>query len=710
MADIVIKTKTDLKNKLFKILTASLLLSMNFFIFGTFTVYVGNSSEFEFGYLNLLVILILPAIITVFIFMFAGIFIPNRKINIYVSIIFIVGVLLWIQSSFFVWDYGVFDGRGLKWKEVVWQGWFEISVWLTLIIIAVIFSHRISKYSSFLSIVLIVLQMLLAINQGISAKENIFTKKYSPQNKAPEEIFNYSSTMNAIHIIFDAFQTDTFLKIVKEESLESELDGFTLFKDNMGVAPSTTFSLPAIFSGDIYDGSVPISEYFDRSFSKKGFQNVLYDQGFTVNLIPTIPMRKGKYTNYYPTPSFYGSSPKRRALQNATYLMDIVLFRQTPHHIKKYIYNNGNWRTSRLISLSPNVASFHQKAFFQDYINSIHPKIPGPAYHFMHLNPPHPPYVTDKNGKYAGGVLAHTKENYENEARHILRAFIKLLKKIKKIGLYDSSLIVLHGDHGGPFPPVIDGNEIDIGLPRVPALLIVKPPQSKGRLKISNAKTSVADIPATIMDYFGIKNEFKGESLLTIDPEKNRNRVFIVYVSGKKPVLHKYIVNGSVYGPNSWSNKVTVSASKIPSDYIWGSEIKFGVEGNAGPFKGQGWCNPLSEHAWNNGHKANFNFIIGPPEHDVVFEAQFIPFIHPGKVERQRIKVIVNGRKITEWIATEKKIYSFQVKIPKEFISSPNMTITFELPDAVAPRAINAGGDIRVLAIAMVSARMYQTQ
>ncbi len=692
--------------KIRKILPPSILFAANLFVFGGFRVYQGNADEFDFGFIEILGVYILPLCITIGISLVVGLLVSRKKINKYISLLFALGVLFWFQASFLVWDYGVFDARGINWENFSWQGWLDLSIWLLLLIGAIIFSPQVSKISAPGSWGFIILQLIVVFSISITSEKNLWIKEYDLQNRTPEKLLEYSSSQNIVHIILDSFQTDVFLDLVEEEGLEKDLDGFILFEENMTVSPHTSFSIPAIFSGEIYDGRVPPATYYKESI-KKGFQNRLYDEGFTVNLVPELSMRDGRYTTYYPTPGICNAS--ELLFQNAAHLFDVVLFRQFPHFLRKKIYNNNNWLASAIVSAPLSAASFQQKAFFRDYVKHIRVENSKPAYHFIHLLPPHPPYVTTKDGSYAGKVLPNTRENYKNEAKYILRLFVALVNRLKDLGIYDSSFIMLQGDHGSQISPVIGGKKIEIRLSRVAALLTLKPPHKKGELRVSNTKTSLSDIPATIMDVLGLTHAFKGTSVFRIDPTEPRKRLFIVY-SGRKEVreIAVHSVNGSIFNPESWEDKKIVLVSMGKAKYTYGSVVQFGMTGNADPFMGSGWSTQHNHHGWNNGHRASLKFIVELPESDIVFEAKFIPFIEPGKVKKQRIYVLVNGNKVSEWIATERKVQTFQATIPKELVDSKNLMITFEFPDAVSPKSIDAGGDPRKLAIAMISARLDQ--
>lgn len=89
--------------------------------------------------------------------------------------------------------------------------------------------------------VLLPLQLTLMLTLAGASREELWVKARAPQGRVPMELLKYSSSQNIVHIILDSFQTDIFWELVAEEGLEDDLEGFVLFKENMGTAPSPHF-------------------------------------------------------------------------------------------------------------------------------------------------------------------------------------------------------------------------------------------------------------------------------------------------------------------------------------------------------------------------------------------------------------------------------------------------------------------------------------
>jgi len=700
-----VKDNSQIRQRISSILPAFLLLGLNLFLFGTFSIYVGNVAEFDHDYLSLSVPLATALCAFLVVGVIAALLLPDGVFQKISSVVLALGVLTWIQGSIIVRDYGVFDARGLDVEAFSLWGWVDLALWAVVLAGAWRYSRAVARHAAFISLLLIGMQAVYAVVEALPVGDKLWARE-GPRPTIPEGILDYSVSRNVVHILFDGFQTDIFTEIVEEDSLEDELDGFWCFVDNMAVSQLTSFALPALFSGEVFDGSSPPESYYQRSISNRGFQNILYETGYVVNLVPMMDMKGGRYTHYYTIPSLYGESGLAMAKNESGRLLDYSLFRQVPHFLKGIVYNDNNWIIGSVIDHAGR-SSFGQKLFFQDYTEGIRGTLKVPAYHFVHLLPPHPPYVTTQGGDYAGRVLPNSRANYKIEARSMMRLLLGYLDKLQELGLYDSSLLVIHGDHGSNFPPVIDGEEVSLGVARVPTLLAVKPPRSTGSLRVSKAQSSVADIPATVLALLGIRHDLRGESVFSLDESESRVREFFVYTTaGGEPRVKTYTVEGSIFESASWTKGLVRRVLNERPVYAWGDEVHFGIEGNSGPYRGKGWSGPYKRVTWNNGDRASLRFLVKPPQEDIRLEMKFIPCIYPGKHTLQRVQVSANGTQLAEWETNEKKPYLFSVVIPAEVLSSPELVLNLEFPDAVRPASIGAGGDRRKLAIALGWVRM----
>jgi hypothetical protein len=188
---------------------------------------------------------------------------------------------------------------------------------------------------------------------------------------------------------------------------------------------------------------------------------------------------------------------------------------------------------------------------------------------------PHWPVSLDANCNYIG-ARPMRRPNYTDQARCGIRRVGELLDKLRQLGLYDSSLIIISSDHGVALPPngfvgerdVFGGPLSEIAGSSL-ALLVVKPPQSNGPVRISEAPSSISDIPATIVDTLGLKNSFSGISALKLDEHAPRPRQFAVYLWSSAewqadffPYMDVFSIDGRITDGAAWRTEEPIYAPK----------------------------------------------------------------------------------------------------------------------------------------------------
>jgi len=267
-------------------------------------------------------------------------------------------------------------------------------------------------------------------------------------------------------------------------------------------------------------------------------------------------------------------SVKELRKYDATKLFDLALFRATPHFLKKHIYNDQLWFTQSMLTDQSykSLRNFSDNAFLKRSSTKMTVNRSKPVYKVFHLMMSHNPMVTDSNCRYAGKVLETNRTNVIYQAGCGLLELVNFFEGMKKAGIYDSSTIILMGDHGAWVPPQgmkgvdnPDGKTTNFIHPHVLALatplLAIKPPGSTGPLKANNAPSWIVDTAATIADISGLEASFPGESVFNLDPELPRDRRFMYYNYSKSEWEANYLepidefnVNGNPVESMSWKH------------------------------------------------------------------------------------------------------------------------------------------------------------
>jgi len=688
------------------LLAPVLLIVCNFFLFGPATIYSGNITEFNSSLIDILKYYAVPALIIFIIFVGIGTALSKKYLARYVSLIFAVGVLMWLQGNFLVWKYGLLDGQGIVWSHHTWRGLLDGALWVVVLILAAVFSKRVSRIAGLVCIVLLSLQAVTLIYSAIQNPEIWKEKTLPAPVLAPEDIFEFSSEKNVIHIMLDAFQSDLFEEIITTDPgyYNSALDGFTFFREATGAFATTYMSVPASFTGRYYRNHVPMKDFVKRTLNGKSIADTLYENGYDVDLVHTLSMyAQGPYSKLYFIPVAYGEDKRENEKAGSALMIDLVLFRASPHFIKKIIYNNQSWIMQGLFRRKggSEFLPLNHKAFLEDLTRKMDVKRNKPVYKFIHLLTTHPPNVMNEDCEFAGKVLPFTRPYFLIQDRCALSGMIDFLDRLKSLEIYDSALIILQADTGLGVPiekmrnygPQIKGrcppNLIGNALP----LLAVKPPHSSGPLKISNAQVMLSDIPATISSVLSLNEDFPGESVFQVNPEEERERRYYHYKWRSEhwqaeylPILQEYLINGSVFDGDSWS----IGRRYLPPN-LHGSllteKIDFGAP-EASRFLLGGWGSDEKDSKegltfkWALGNSAALQLSL-PKDESVILTANVksLRFVKP-----QRVTIKVDGNKIGEWeIGSDWKWEKHSVVVEPETNRPKISIIDFEFSEHYAP-------------------------
>lgn len=658
--------------KIIAVLPPAVFIVALIFLFGPFNIYKGNINEFAVSLTSILALYLFPAVALLLILIAIGLLLPNRLHRRYVSIIFAIGVLIWLQGNILVWKYGLLDGRAFDLAKNQWRGWIDGALWITVLFLGFFFYKKVYRFVILGSIVLILSQ---AVYLGFNSFQypEIWKREISKDHSFPNEIYDFSSNKNVVQLILDAFQSDLFQEIIEQapDYYKKALDGFTFFRETTGSFPTTYMSIPAILSGKNYKNNIPMPEFLRHTLNGKTITNVLYDKGYEIDLVHGGGRRyfQGRFSNAFWPGRLYGDSTYQYKRGKAAFMLDLVLFRYAPHLLKPAIYNNQSWLIQRLIGWTyDSQLILSHRALLEDLIANMSSNRRKPVYKLIHIMTTHPPLVIDENCEYAGKVLPFTRKHLKIQLKCGLDGAIEFFEKLKSLGIYDSSLIILQADHGMGMKPRMEGTNREVdsdsfinsdhfrrivgsALP----LLAVKPPYSSGLLKVSSAQAQLIDIPATISSILDLNEDFPGRSVFKIDPKDVQERKTYYYKWRREnweadyfARLDEYIIKGSAFSRKSWRPGLTYLSpgSSLRST----KKIDFGTN-EASRFLRTGWG--ANEKSAKGGH--TFNWALGdyasiflslPKNEAALLTANItsLPFNKP-----QRVSIKVDGRKIGTW-------------------------------------------------------------
>lgn len=563
------------RGRFFAVLAPALLPPLQLLLFGPHTIYTGNEPEFSASFWPLAVHLAPMILAVAAALALAGTRVPDRLFSHYTVGLAAIGLLLWVQGNLMVGDYGALTGQEIDWSGHAWRNRYELALWLLVPATAVVAARRLLPTAVFASRVLIALQLALVAYTSAQADPEARAKWKGPL----EAVFELSSTQNVFHFVLDGFQSDVFHDIVRAERVEMDRQfaGFTFFADHMGAFLTTIVSIPAMLTGSVYRNEEPIRQFVAREFKRASLFRALRDQGYQVDAVSMLASDRRSATTHYrlPTPYVtYDVYTKFAAWQ----LADLALFRHAPHALKPWVYNGQSWRLQTTFGRSPDTSGrryppVNGQAFLADYAARVRVAHARPTYKYIHVGIPHWPVAVDADCEYIG-VRGLRRPHYTGQARCAVRRLGAFMDRLRELGVYDSSLILVSSDHGVALPPPGFAGDRDVlGSPlselagSALALLVVKPPHATGPMRISNAPTTISDIPSTIVATVGLPNPFPGTSTLQVAEDAPRRREFAVYPwssAGWKahyfPYVDVFTVEGRVVDGYAWKTERAIYA------------------------------------------------------------------------------------------------------------------------------------------------------
>ena len=718
------------KKRIFSSFSVTVFLGFTLFVFGPSYIYFTNALEFSYTYSEILKYCLFLFFAVVISFSLILVMLGNRFFEKGVSLLFAISFLLWVQGNILIWDYGPLDGRLIKWGDFRYYGYIDSLIWLCGLFFALFRSKMVFKFASRLSFAFILIQAITLF----------ITYQNAPTPSAKDYVldssgkFSFSEQTNVIILVLDSFQTDVFQEIILENpKYARDFDGFTYFRNALGGFPRTYLSVPLILTGQFYDNSIPVQEFIKNAYLNNSLPKILKESHFKVALFPLV----GKSLYYSEQVASNMKKKSSGKISNAAplFLFDLALFRQLPHFLKPYIHNNQSWLFSRFFPGAPSKPAVNRDAdgckqrsrgkftpvdaiFIEDMTCNAHVVDEEGMFKFYHLKGVHRPHILNESFEFER--MGDGRNGFKRQAKVMLKLTDLFFRKLKRLGVYDNSLIFIIGDHGVWEEPIginvkasgRGDNTRSSSLPEhiraagLP-LFLVKRVNAKGDLKISDAPVSLGDIPQTIASELNISRTLPGKSIFDVGENEVRERQFFYYTFDGSDVnylrdMHEYNVSGFSWLDGSWNtgrNLRSGEAERPHEKYQLNDVIAFGLGGNARHWKKRGWSVIEKGFTWTVGQSATLKIPLEElPEGNLILSANVFPFLGAGKIKMQEVNVYINDIKVAVWPVTAAG--EFRTSFPRTYLSQGYANVRFDMPDCVSPLDFMISVDDRKLGLA----------
>lgn len=471
-------------------------------------ILAGNERDFKFGINDFFWYFLLTAIVLLIVAVIIFHIIPKKLVVIISRISFAIGLMFYLQNMFLNKNIANDDGSFIDYSQYAVRNCLNMDIWFLVIIGVLVFAH---KYKKFKKISLYVASFIITI-EAVAIVSLLFTTRYNGELENTYVIdsskqYQVGSKENVIIFVLDKYGNGRFDKLYEEDdSLADCLHDFTYF-NNMNTTyaytdPSLTYVLTNYDMSDINKDEYILDSAWQSANTKQRFENIknagyevdLYTQGY--NHI----VNNGKYLNgiidnqlvvdcdvdYFMLyrlllkTSLYKCVPDilKESLQVQTFKYEGVVRYQE----RACDYFNIDYYTG-LKDSGLSIDNNCDKKFIVEHISGTHE-----------------PFSIDENGNE---INIEDPDRYEEGITTTQKGLMVILdtyfEELKRLGLYDSSTIIVMSDHG---------YKLDQYDPQ-PIFFIKASYESSDKMKVNSAPVSSEDVMPTVLQFMGIENDFQ---------------------------------------------------------------------------------------------------------------------------------------------------------------------------------------------------------
>ncbi len=355
-----------------------------------------------------------------------------------------------------------------------------------------------------------------------------------------KDIYTLSPSRNVLVFMPDMMSGVYFQKVLeKQPDLIASLDGFTLFPNAIAVGNTTHTSVHAIQGGEL---GTPLQIMKNKP---RDMTLVEYWQNHAPSFLDDFEKNNWKVVKVSHTPNHQGDSGKRQTYQfpldhllgqtdhvsksrfsqaELVKVTSFILFQISPLFIKPNIYRNGLWllpnhqsKTS-FQSNSKDISQLTKEtiqsntrhhygllAYFKGWLEYANLESDKPVIHYIHTMFTHSPYYSQPDCSTRGNKYhVNSAEGNYNVVSCQTLLFKNIINQLKHLKIYDQTMIIIVSDHANHAP---DNAPFGSNI-----IFAVKPFESRGKLRQSNARVINSDTPAVACIAIGGCPQYKGNN------------------------------------------------------------------------------------------------------------------------------------------------------------------------------------------------------
>jgi hypothetical protein len=513
-----------------------------------------------------------------------------------------VAIYAWVRASFFAGSSFSLDGS--EPLPELDSGWHAVLIPMFLGSAAVILSRKVPTLMHRFV-------LLLSIGVVVHASTVVSTlvvDDFMANDRQRAGLPALSQQENVIVILLDAMQSDIVADILQRRpDLESELTGFHYFPNATSDSPTTYLSLPALHSGRQYREGLSAQRYFNDSIEQHSFLSRLARSGFRSSYIRAVGSNCPTDIMLCVSAAEFQHGRIESAVDEASQLLTLGLYRIAPDFLRRTIAQERSGAFGELDGLASTLQQQVRDGL--ELLRWLAGDIPvdeqtGPAALFVHSLATHAPYILGPDCTPV--PPRHDRTHAADQAECALVQVTRMFERLKQLGAYENSLIVIVADHGIGFEShhvesVTDARFRTLVGQFNPAIML-KMPGAGGSLVTSNAGVRVADLALALCDEQGCSSEQVLQRLLH-SPNRDDRRVFDYrwqhdyWFLDEIPGAIEYLVGENMFAADAWSRR--------GETYVAGQEIFFAAGGDSARYLGFGWSGAEATHTWTLAQRAS---------------------------------------------------------------------------------------------------------
>ncbi len=553
-----------MKARLLLTLPVALGWGVTFFIFGILDLFLHNKGVLTFLFTDIALPTVLLGLAVC-----AGMglllsLLRGRTLDAVVSLLWGILVAGYIQGTFLNLPLGVLDGQAIVWDAYRGHAVLNLLLWGAIIGLPFVLHALCPKVwkplMTFVPLVLVGMQLVGLISTITTAKN-----LYTPRDRYVSEagVYELSDKDNILVLIVDRLDGRFIDKImgIKEDFFDP-LDGFTYYRDTTSLYSQTYPAVPYLLTGEKCYYDTPADDFCDAAYAKSGFIPALREQGYATKL---YIQQQYAYTKISQLDGLADNilSGKIEADVPAILTQMSLLsgFRYVPHALKASFWMSTA-SLEGLMALPEGLAPYQLNDYrlYQGLMkNGLTTQSEKKNFMFLHLKGSHYPFVLNEKIEQIpweqGGEIPQTMGCFE--------VIYEYLNRMRELGIYEESAILIMGDHGGT------NRNVELADYTTTALFYKPKGSANVPLDYSDAQLSHADFQATILKSAGAEYATYGEAIDDIPEDEDRVREYYHRIEGGSPVYdYQEYFEIESYAENfdNW-----VKIEDIPIEYLHGT-------------------------------------------------------------------------------------------------------------------------------------------